>query len=119
MGMRSEITQALAEAFSDPEGLQDAVTAFTGVRSVAGAYNPATGKVEAATTLTYTGRGVFADYSARDIDGTLILTSDVKLTALQAEVTTAPKVGDKINGKSVMRVGQDAAAATWQLQLRA
>lgn len=119
MGLRDEITEALAEAFSDPDGLADAVTAFAGVRSVAGVYNPATGRVEGATTLNYTGRGVFADYSARDIDGTLILTSDVKLTALQAEMAEAPKVGDKINGKNVLRVGQDAARATFVLQLRA
>ena len=118
MGLRDDITQALAEAFDDPDGLADAVQPFTGARTVAGTYDPATGSV-GSTASTYTGRGIFADYQAKDIDGTLILSSDAKLTALQAEVTTAPKVGDKINGKNVMRVGKDAAAATWQLQLRA
>jgi hypothetical protein len=117
MGLLSEITAALAEAFSDPDGLADAVTGFTGSRLVNGAYSPATGGF-ASNVLGYTGRGVFADYSARDIDGTLILTSDVKLTALQAEVSIVPMVGDKINGKTVMRVSADAAHATHVLQLR-
>jgi hypothetical protein len=117
MGLRDEITAALAEAFSDPDGLADAVTDFTGSRLVDGTYNPATGNF-ASGVLGYAGRGVFADYSARDIDGTLILTSDMKLTALQAEVSIVPMVGDKINGHTVMRVSADAAQATHVLQLR-
>lgn len=118
MGMRAELNAALAEAFDDPDGLADAVTAFTATRTTGAAYDPATGEMTSGS-LTYTGRGVFSDYSARDIDGTLILSSDVRLTALQSEVTDAPQVGDKISGKRVLRAGQDAAAATWVLQLRA
>ena len=118
MGMSAELTAALAEAFDDPDGLADAVKSFTATRQGAAAYNPATGEVES-TTATYTGRGIFANYSARDIDGTLILSSDVKLTALQIEVTDAPKVGDKINGKRVETVGQDAVSCLWILQIRA
>ena len=118
MGMSAELTAELAEAFDDPDGLADAIKPFTGTRQGEAAYNPATGEVEAATT-TYTGRGIFASYSARDIDGTLILSSDVRLTALQAEVTDAPQVGDQINGKRVETVGADPVGATWALQLRA
>lgn len=118
MGLRTEITQALAEAFSDPDGLADAIKSFTAARQGEAAYNPATGEVES-TATTYTGRGIFASYSARDIDGTLILSSDVRLTALQAEVTDAPQVGDQINGKRVETVGQDPVSCTWALQLRA
>lgn len=118
MGMLAELNAALAEAFDDPDGLADAVKSFTATRQGEAAYNPAAGEVES-TATTYTGRGIFANYSARDIDGTLILSSDVKLTALQIEATDAPKVGDKINGKRVETVGQDPVSCTWALQLRA
>lgn len=118
MGMLAELSAALAEAFDDPDGLADAIKPFTGTRQGESVYDPASGEV-IATATTYTGRGIFANYSARDIDGTLILSSDVKLTALQIEVTDAPKAGDKINGKRVETVGVDAAGCTWVLQLRA
>lgn len=118
MGMLAELNAALAEAFDDPDGLADAIKPFTGARQGESVYDPAAGEV-ITTTTNYTGRGIFANYSARDIDGTLILSSDVKLTALQIEVTDAPKVGDKINGKHVQAVGADAVACTWVLQLRA
>ena len=117
MGMLAELNAALAEAFDDPDGLADAVKPFTATRQGAAAYNPATGEVEA-TTSTYTGRGIFANYSARDIDGTLILASDVRLTALQAEVTDAPQVGDMVNGKRVETVGADPVGCTFVMQLR-
>lgn len=116
--MLAELNAALAEAFDDPEGLADAIKPFTGNRQGAGVYDPATGEV-ASTASQYSGRGIFASYKAQDIDGTLILSSDVKLTALQIEVTDAPQVGDKINGKHVQTVGKDAVSATWVLQLRA
>lgn len=118
MGMLAELNAALAEAFDDPDGLADAVKPFAGERQGAGVYDPATGEVTS-TASSYTGRGIFADYKAQDIDGTLILSSDVKLTALQSEVTDVPKVGDKINGKRVEAVGQDPVGATYSLQLRA
>lgn len=118
MGMLAELNAELAEAFDDPDGLADAIKPFAGTRQGEGVYDPAAGEVIAATA-TYTGRGIFAGYSARDIDGTLILSSDVKLTALQSEVTDVPKVGDKINGKRVETVGQDPVSCTWELQLRA
>ena len=118
MGMLAEINAALAQAFSDPDALADAVKPFTAFRTVAGSYNPATGQVTT-TSTSYTGRGIFASYSAQDIDGTLILSSDEKLTALQSEVTARPKVGDKIGIRTVESVQQDAVGATYVLQLRA
>ena len=118
MGIRSEITSALSAAFTGE--LADAVRPFVGIRPAPDAYNPATGGVEAmGPPVTYRGRGVFTGYRAQDIDGTLILSTDLKLKALQAEVAVEPKVGDKINGRTVFRVSQDAAGATWALQLRA
>ena len=119
MGMRSDITEALAEAFSDPDALADAVRSFTATREAPGpgTYNPATGMTEPVVT-PYTGRGVFARYGNRDIDGTRVLATDTRLIALQAEVTLAPAVGDRIADMAAIRVDQDPAAVTWIVQLR-
>nr|WP_314532466.1 hypothetical protein [uncultured Pseudomonas sp.] len=40
VGMREEVQADLAEAFDDPDGLADAVKPVTGVRRVAGEYDP-------------------------------------------------------------------------------
>lgn len=115
MGLRDELTADLVEAFDTD--LADAVTSFSASSPGAPAYAPSTGGVTA-TPAAYTGRGVFAGYRLDQIDGTLILATDKRLTALQAEVTRAPAVGDTIAGLSVVRVEQDPAAATWTCQLR-
>src|SRR5690554_8166506 len=112
--MRSDIQQGIAEAFDGD--LADAVRSFTGSREVAGEYDPVTGSTT--TTLTYTGRGVFAGYRAELVDEQHILGTDVELTALQNEATETPQVDDTINGMTVVRVQQDPAAVTWVLQLR-
>jgi hypothetical protein len=126
MGMREEIQAELAEAFDDPDGLADAVKPVAGVRKEAPVYNPATGQ-NSGSTSTYSGRGVFGSYLAKDVDGSLILTTDVRLLVLQSELVATvagvaspvePKVGDTIGGQRVVNVGQDAAGATWTLQLR-
>lgn len=118
MGMRDELNAALAEAFDDADGLADAVRPFAGSRpGDAGEYVPGVG-YPPAVPVEYTGRGIFADYSAREVDGTIIMSTDQKLTALQIEVTETPKVGDTIHGKRVQHVAQDAVGATWVLQLR-
>jgi hypothetical protein len=118
MGLRDEITAGLAEAFSDPDGLLDAVTEFVGVRETGqGTFDPVTEKWTPGT-LTYTGRGVFGGYEAEMVDGTKILATDTKLLALQAEVTAVPAVDDTINGAKVIAAGQDPTGATWTLQLR-
>jgi len=116
MGLRDELTADLAEAFDGD--LADAVQSFTASHPGAPAYDPATGAV-AATPISYSGRGVFAGYRLDQIDGSLILATDKRLTALQAEVTRAPAVGDTIAGMTVARVEADPAAATWRVQLRA
>lgn len=116
MGLRDELTADLAEAFDTD--LADAVTSFSASHPGTPVYDPAAGGVTA-TPVAYSGRGVFASYRADQIDGTLILATDQRLTALQAEVTRAPVVGDTIAGMSVVRVEQDPAGATWTVQLRA
>lgn len=109
------IDAKLAAAFSGP--LARAVQSFTGSREVVGEYDPLTG-TQPSTTVTYTGRGVFADYRAELVDEQHILGTDVELIALQAETTEAPQVDDAISGLKVVRVSQDPAGVVWQLQLR-
>jgi hypothetical protein len=127
MGLRSELQAELGLAFDTD--LADAVAVVDGSRSVPGAYDPEKGGSTPAATLSYAGRGVFGQYKAREIDGTRILSSDVRLKALQNELLmkdgdavteepATPAIGDRISGYRVMDVGQDAAKATWTIQLR-
>ncbi|HCN47077.1 MAG TPA: hypothetical protein DIT18_16660 [Pseudomonas sp.] len=129
MSMREEIQADLAEAFDDPDGLADAVKPLAGSRTVKGDYDPAIGGAAPATTIRYLGRGVFGSYLAKEIDGTRVLTTDVKLLALQNElveeqdgvITTIPAVpaiGDQIEGYRAINVSEDPAKATWTIQLR-
>lgn len=129
MGMREEIQADLAEAFDDPDGLADAVEPVAGVRKVAGEYDPNLGGETPETTLTYTGRGVLGSYLSKEIDGSLIQSTDKKLLVLQNElfvseaglptaVPALPVIGDIINGLRVMNVSADPADATWTAQLR-
>ena len=121
MGLRDDLQADLAEAFDDD--LADAVTAFTGTRTVADDtdsgiddwMNPP--DTPSASTLTYTGRGVFTDYSTYELDSDIIDVTDVKLIVLQNEITAEPIADDKINGYSVIRVSKDPANATYEIQL--
>lgn len=116
MGLRDDITDDLAEAFDDD--LADAVTEFAAEHPGQAVYDPATGTMTP-TMTAYSGRGVFGSYRLDQIDGTLILATDKELTALQAEVTRAPEVGDTLAGMKVKRVEQDPAGVIWQIQLGA
>lgn len=125
MGMREEIQADLAEAFDDPDGLADAVKSVAGSRTVKGGYDPEIGGTVPSSTTYYNGRGVFGSYLAKEIDGTRILTEDVKLLVLQSElfegqadVPAAPKIGDQVSGYRVLNVSEDPAQATWTIQLR-
>lgn len=104
----------IAAAFDGP--LARAVQEFSGSREVAGEYDPNTGT--STTTVTYSGRGVFDDYSVREVDGNIILATDTKLIALQAETTDTPQEGDMIDGMEVVRVQKDPADISWTLALR-
>ncbi|QLL15497.1 hypothetical protein [Pseudomonas chlororaphis] len=126
MGLRDELQADLAEAFDTD--LADAVGAVDGSRSVKGDYDPAIGGAPEVIVF-YTGRGVFGQYKDREVDGTRILSTDVRLKALQNElfmkeggvvtaVPAVPVIGDRISGYRVINVAQDAAKATWAVQLR-
>lgn len=122
MGLRDEIQADLAEAFNDE--LSDAVTAFTGVRTLASDTDDGIDDwmlppgEPSASTLTYSGRGVFTDYSKYELDSDIIDVTDVKLICLANEITTEPIADDKINGYSVVMVNKDPALATYEIQLR-
>lgn len=129
MGMREEIQAELAEAFNDPDGLADAVKPVAGSRAVRGGYDPELGGTVPASTIRYTGRGVFGSYLTKEIDGSRIQTEDLKLLVLQNELfeeqggditdaLAAPKIGDQVNGYRALNVSQDPAEATWTIQLR-
>ena len=120
MGLRDEITADIKEAFNTD--LADAVQPFTGSRTVQG--EPSIEDIltntvgSNSTTINYSGRGVFGSYSEFEVDGEAIKANDVKLTALQSEVTTRPQLDDVINGYQVVAVNQDAASVTFNIQLR-
>lgn len=144
MGIRSELTAELSTAFD--EDLADAVRPFTGVRTTypryrhagatdwtagstgvkANVYNPVTGLREEPPVsmggepkeMTYSGRGIFSSYEETVVDGINILATDLRLLALQDEVSDAIKIDDVVNGMLVMSVRKDAVGATWVAQLR-
>lgn len=126
MGIRSELQTELARAFDTD--LADAVREVEGSRSMQGVYDPELGG-STTTTIRYFGRGVFGQYKSREVDGTRILASDVRLKVLQNELLmevaeganatpAIPAISDQISGYRVINVGQDPAQATWTIQLR-
>ncbi|USZ48131.1 glutamate 5-kinase [Halomonas sp. DN3] len=116
MGIREKVQAKVGKAFDTK--LADAVTTFTGSRTVvSGEFDPIEGTYPE-TTATYSGRGVFGGYSIQEVDDQHIRRTDVKLTALQNEVSDTPTIDDTIDGMLVVNVGQDPAKATWTIQLR-
>ena len=120
MGLHDEITADIKEAFNTD--LADAVQPFTGSRTVQG--EPSIEDIltntvgSNSTIINYSGRGVFGGYSEIEVDNESIMANDVKLTALQSEVTTRPQLDDVINGYQVVAVNQDPSSTIWNLQLR-
>lgn len=120
MGLHDEITADIKEAFNTD--LADAVKPFTGSRTIQG--EPSIEDIltntvgSNSTIINYSGRGVFGSYSEFEVDGEAIRANDVKLTALQSEVTTRPQLDDVINGYQVVAVNQDPASVTFNIQLR-
>ena len=113
-------TKAIGQAFN--KSLRDAVFPFAGSRTVQG--EPSIEDIltntvgSNSTTINYSGRGVFGGYSEFEVDNESIMANDVKLTALQSEVTTRPQLDDVINGYQVVAVNQDPAMVTFTIQLR-
>lgn len=129
MSLRDDLQADIAEAFDDADGLADAVTPFSCTREVfTGDYDPETGETPQ-ITIGYQGRGVFGGFRQHEIDGSRILATDTKITALQNEIwrvedgevtgtPDAPQIDDVINGLTVVDVRQDPASAAWTVQAR-
>ena len=98
--------------------------------SVPGAYDTATGTTAAPDVSTQTVKGVEEAYSARSIDGTLILAGDKKLhvsplnaagaaiTAPQVESTVTFTDGSVWTVKAVMPLSPGGTPLLYTLQLR-
>ena len=120
MGLKADLDTDIKDAFDTD--LADAVQPFTGSRTTQG--EPSIEDIltntvgSNSTTINYSGRGVFGSYAEIEVDGEAIKANDVKLTALQSEVTTRPHLDDVINGYQVVAVNQDAASVTYTIQLR-
>lgn len=79
-------------------------SAVTVTRVTPGAYDPETGTNGSGSTATWTPQGVRLDYSAREIDGTLILSGDQRVY-MSAEPGLDPQPGDTVTlGADVWRV---------------
>lgn len=126
MGLQDKLQAKLAKAFDGK--LADAVSAFTGSYQGLGVWDPVE-ETTTAVTVTYTGRGVMAEYETKRIDNINILSGDLKLIALTNEVTDRPAEGHTIMAPDladrskpvaylVRSVQVDPASATYQIQLR-
>ena len=96
---------------------------FEFTRYAPGSYDPSTGTDGAGATTTYSGNAAVFDYKSREIDGTNILQSDIRLLA--ERLTTVPERGDTVSiggiNYRVMRASPLApggVAVTYNLQLR-
>lgn len=119
--IKNLVTKHLSKAFDN--SLADAVSEFIGRRKGDGkVYDVESGDYIDNDDVIYTGRGTFSSYNDSEIQSSQIDISDIKLLCLQSEVTSKPEIDDIItqDGKdrTVLRVSQDPAGATWIVQLR-
>lgn len=113
--MKQEITNEIKQAFDTD--LKDAVRAFTATRNTPSDDDWVVNDNQG-TQSTYTGRGVFGNYQAHEIDGQSIAMHDIKLICLADELTDTPMIDDVIDGKRVLAVGADPAGVSFTMQLR-
>lgn len=120
MSLRDEITAEVAAAFDTD--LADAVSHFTGSRFEPSGPPDPINQTQPGETITYTGRGVFGSFGIQVSEALNIPRTDIKLTALQAEVTGQPKIDDDILRDGVkyrvIHVSADPANVTHVLQIR-
>ncbi len=114
--------QDIAKIVNDAlgSGLLDAtLTKVTGTTRQA---NRTGGTVE--STTSHTCKGVMEDYTARQIDGTIVQVGDRRVLLLGASISPAavPEANDRITieGETlyVLRVERDPAAAAYVCQVR-
>ena len=118
MSLRAEIQQEIGNAFDTD--LADAVKTLILVKRV-DTYNTDTGLTDAIET-TYTTRGVLSEYMGRELFDTGIKPTDIKTIILANELSATPNIDEHIIDGStkykIIKVKQDPAQATWELQCR-
>jgi hypothetical protein len=107
--------------YSVTDLLEDYGLDFALTRVVGATYNPATGLTSSGTPTTFTVRGVFINYEAANIDGTLIRMGDRRLLVVPRGSTTEPAIGDVVDGMKLVDVrtyAPSGVAIAWACQAR-
>ena len=65
-------------------------------------YNAATGEMTAATTATFSIRGVFVNFNDRNSQGAVVQEGDRRLLVSAALSETAPQIGDRVEGMTIL-----------------
>lgn len=120
MILDGDLAEAVAAALTDA-GVPYAVVV---TRTTAGASDPSTPWIPGAPVVTpYACRGWADAYLADEIDGALILASDLKVIVLLPTIAVMPAAGDSVTVRGwqygVISVQTDPALATATLQARA
>ena len=122
MGMRDELQEELAEAFSTD--LADAVDTFTCEKPIySGEFDFETQTYPVVGSESYSGRGVlFGSYLKDLVKPADYQAEDAKAIVLQNEVTAVPQIDDvwatSRGDFKVVNIGADPVAATYTIQLR-
>jgi len=64
-----------------------------------GTYDTSTGTMTGGSTLTWSGVGVYINYTDQEINGTSITTDDRKLLLQAKDLTRAPENGDLVDSE--------------------
>jgi hypothetical protein len=94
---------------------------LTLTRQASGTYDPATGMMAATTPTTQTIRGVFINYRDTNVDGTVIRMGDRLLLVQAKAATTAPAIGDRVDGLQIVDVrtiAPNGIPVAWSCQTR-
>jgi hypothetical protein len=122
MGMRDELQEELAAAFSTK--LADAVDTFTCEKLIySGEFDFETQTYPVVGDESYSGRGVlFGSYLKDMVKPADYQVTDSKAIVLQNEVTSIPQIGDEwLTSKGdfkVVNIGADPTDSIWTCQLR-
>lgn len=117
--LEGDLAEAVTAALTDA-GVPYSVTV---TRTVPGEPDPETPWIPGEPVITpYACQGWVDAYTAEDIDGTVILSTDVKVIVLLQTLAITPKVGDDVTVRGstygVISVQTDPALATATLQVR-
>ena len=117
---RATIAKAINSAFKVLGDIPEAAT----LRRTTSSYDTSTGDNTLSTTDYPMSKAVFVKYETFEVDKVVVLASDVKLILQQSDLAVRPALAtDTIIRNSrtynILRVGEDPAAATYTLQLRA